>query len=201
MKKKLHKKNRLFSIYVYILIFTCMITALSMARYQSIYTSSGVAAIASWKIKVNNEDVTGSGTTLTNTIQLIPDENTNVVSGKLAPGYGGYFDITIDPTDTEVTFDYSVRLDNTTLPTDIEFIGYIMGTDGTSQDATEITDNTITGTMNIDNNTPFDSSDIINIRVFWMWNDVRSNDATHTAEATSGTNYTVGVEISMTQII
>ena len=201
MKKRLLKSNKMYIRTIYLLIITCMMTAFSMAKYQSIYTSSGVASIATWSIKVNDVDLTGEGTTLTNKIELKPDETSNVVSGKLAPGYGGYFDIALNPVGTEVSFNYNLKLDNSNLPADIEIVGYTIGTSGTSENATPIVDNTITGTMSLTNNTAFSSSDTQNIRIFWIWNDVRSKDAVHTSAATSGTDYAVGVEVIVTQII
>lgn len=197
--RKQQNNSKMFRRLIYLLAITSIVTGLSMAKYQSIYNPSGKALIAKWSIKVNSEDITGEGTTLTNVITLVPDESTNVATGKLAPGYGGYFDVVIDPTGTEVGFDYTVNLDTSSLPTDIVLVGYNIGTEGTKDDATAITDNTITGTKDLINNTAFTADSIETIRVYWMWNDVRDNDAAHTSNATSGTEYSVGVEVIVTQ--
>lgn len=197
--KKRQNNSKMFRRLIYLLAITSIVTGMSMAKYQSIYNPSAKALIAKWSISVNSEDITGEGTTLTNVINLVPDESTNVVSGKLAPGYGGHFDIVINPTGTEVSFDYTINLNTASLPTDIVLVGYNEGTTGTKDDATAITNNTITGTMELPNNNAFTAQDIKTIRVYWMWNDVRDNDTTHTNSAISGTEYSIGVEVIVTQ--
>jgi len=199
MKKA--KKRKPNMILIYLLVITSLVTGLSMAKYQSIYTPSATALIANWSLKINNEDITGEGTTLTNQITLVPDETENVSEGKLAPGHGGYFDIVIDPTGTEVSFDYTINVDMSALPTDIVLAGYNIGTTGTREDSTAITDDTITGTMELQENAPFTDQDIRTIRIYWMWNDVRDNDAVHTSAGISGNTYSVGVEVVVTQVI
>lgn len=197
MKKK-HRKP-LYTKIIYLLAITCLVTGLSMAKYQSIYDSSGVALIASWSIKVNDDDIT-EGTTLEQQITLVPQQSTNVVNGKLAPGYGGYFDIEIDPTGTEVSFDYIITLDVTQLPTDVEIVGYTMGTEGTAETATPITNNQITNSVTL-GDSAFNEQNVQNIRVYWMWNDVTDNNSVHTAEAISNAEYKVGVNVTVTQKI
>ena len=39
------------------------------------------------------------------------DENTTVKNGRIAPGTTGYFDIEIDPTLVDVSFDYEITFD------------------------------------------------------------------------------------------
>lgn len=200
MKKHLNNSNMIRRL-IYVLAITSIITGLSMAKYQSIYSPSAAALIAKWSIQVNDNDITGEGTTLSNVITLVPDESTNVVNGKLAPGYGGYFDVIIDPTGTEVSFNYQINLNTSNLPTDIVLVGYNIGTEGTKDTATAITDNTITGNMQLQNNTPFTNADVRTIRVYWMWNDIRDNDATHTDTAMGDATYSVGVEVIVTQVV
>lgn len=189
--------NRLICMFA----ITSIVTGLSMAKYQSIYTPSASALIAKWDIKVNDKVISEEGTTMSNVITLVPDESSNVVNGKLAPGYGGYFDIIIDPTGTEVSFNYSINLDTSNLPTDIILTGYNVGTNGTNESANTISNNTIQGNMPIQNNTPFSSTDIQTIRIYWMWNDIRENDEVHTASAIGEKQYSVGVEVIVTQVI
>ena len=199
MKKA--KKTKSNMILIYLLVLTSVVTGLSMAKYQSVYTPSASALIANWSLKINNEDITGDGTTLTNQITLVPDATENVSEGKLAPGHGGYFDIVIDPTGTEVSFDYTINVDMSQLPTDIVLAGYNIGTTGTREDSTPITDNTISGTIELENNEPFSEQDVETIRVYWMWNDIRDNDAVHTTAGISGNTYSVEVEVVVTQVI
>lgn len=160
-----------------------------------------MALIAKWNIKVNNKNVTTEGTTLNNMITLIPNETSNVVEGKLAPGHGGYFDIAINPEGTEVGFDYKIVLDVTSLPIDVTLTGYNIGTSGDSSNVTEIIDNTITGTMNLPSTSVFTTEDTKNFRFYWIWNDVRENDEQHTLAATGTGQYSIGVSVTLTQKI
>lgn len=160
-----------------------------------------MALIAKWNIKVNNKDVTTEGTTLNNMITLIPNETSNVAEGKLAPGYGGCFDIAINPEGTEVGFDYTIVFDITSLPTDVALTGYNIVTSGDSSDLTEIIDNTITGTMNLPSTSVFTTEDTKNFRIYWIWNDVRENDEQHTLAAIEDEQYSIGVSVTVTQKI
>ena len=196
------KTNKLYRQTIYLLILTCVITFLSMAKYQKIYNLTATAAVANWSIKVNDIDITGDGGTVTNQIELKPEQSEKVIEGKLAPGHGGYFDVRIDPTGTEVNINYKIVLDTSNLPTDVVLAGYnIGGTTTTSDGATPIQDNTINGEISISENRAFDITDTEIVRIFWMWNDVRENDSVHTATATDGQEYNVGVNVTVTQVV
>ena len=198
-KVKVHSNSKLYRYFIYLIVITAIVTGISMAKYQSVYTPSGKAVIANWAIKVNTEDITADGTTAAKDITLVPETSANVAEGKLAPGYGGYFDITIDPTGTEVGFDYDIELDVSKLPTDITITEYdLMKATETTADLA-ITNNKIEGEFTLAENESFNADDVTTFRIYWMWNDVRANDATHTATAIGNGDYSVGVELCVTQ--
>jgi hypothetical protein len=71
-------------------------------------------ALGQWTILVNDVDVTSQSVDFDiDTINY--DTDVNVVNGKLAPGLGGYFDIAIDPSGTEVSVRYDITFDTTEL--------------------------------------------------------------------------------------
>ena len=71
-------------------------------------------ALGQWTILVNDVDVTSESVDFDiDTINY--DTDVNVVNGKLAPGLGGYFDIAIDPSGTEVSVRYDITFDTTEL--------------------------------------------------------------------------------------
>lgn len=198
--KKVVSNSKLFNKLLYLLVLTSIITSLSMAKFQNTYTPSGKAAIANWSIKVNTQDITLDGTEENKQITLVPEESENVVSGKLAPGYGGYFDITLDPTGTEVGFDYTLKLDMSNLPTDITITEYdIIKNSITSESDLIINNNKIEGEFELSDNESFSSENITTFRIYWVWNDVRENDAVHTATAIGNGEYSVGVSVCVTQ--
>ena len=70
---------------------------------------------ATWKILINETDITKENTKnfTINQINVTGDTHTEI--GKLAPGLSGNFNILIDPTDTDVSIKYEVTFDLTNL--------------------------------------------------------------------------------------
>ena len=60
---------------------------------------------------VNDTDITSGVNTKFFVDEIIWNPSDNVKSGKLAPGVSGYFDIVIDPTDTDVSVRYDINFD------------------------------------------------------------------------------------------
>ena len=76
---------------------------------------------AKWNININNTALSGESTTFSvDNIQV--DENTYNKDNKLAPGTTGYFDIEIDPTDTDVSIRYDIDFDFTALSNSISVL-------------------------------------------------------------------------------
>ena len=68
--------------------------------------------LGKWNIKVNNTDVTNdeSKSYTIDTINLMNSQN--VKEGKIAPGTKGNFQITIDPTYTQVSFRFDIIINS-----------------------------------------------------------------------------------------
>ncbi len=67
--------------------------------------------VADWNIKINNTNVTNGVTEQFTITDIHFGGDSNVRSGKLAPGTSGYFTLAIDPTDTQVSVRYEILLD------------------------------------------------------------------------------------------
>ena len=80
------------------------------SRYVADTTGNFKMSFAQWQILVNNDDITNSSSSSI-TINPVIDENKYVESNKIAPSSSGYFDISIDPTNVDVSFNYSITLD------------------------------------------------------------------------------------------
>lgn len=65
--------------------------------------------IAKWNILINETDINQNKKIIINNFQV--DESSTVKSGKIAPGTTGYFDIEINPTNTEVSIRYDITFD------------------------------------------------------------------------------------------
>ena len=95
----------------------------SYAKYKKNINGSMVMNMAKWQILVNNEDIKNK-TTLTNNLTPVFNGTQYIESGIIAPGASGYFDIEIDPNDTDVAFSYEISItENSTYP-DIKLDGY-----------------------------------------------------------------------------
>lgn len=86
--------------------------AYSLFESSRVNTSS--ISVAKWQVKINNDNISGSSSTFTiNNINWTESEN--VKSGKVAPEMDGYFDIEIDPNNTETSVRYDITFDFTNL--------------------------------------------------------------------------------------
>lgn len=66
--------------------------------------------------KINGADVLKGTSEEFNMQQFVVDENENTKPGKMAPGTTGLFELSIDPTDTQISvrYDISIVLDEIT---------------------------------------------------------------------------------------
>lgn len=88
----------------------CSILTIKETYSKYITSAEGNAnlSIASWKIKINDQNIL-SNTSITNTINPIFEGNENVTDGYIAPKSKGYFDIIIDTTNVDVSYEYIVN--------------------------------------------------------------------------------------------
>ncbi len=174
------------------------------ARYLSETSGNAEVSAAVWSMKVNTEDVT-TGTTLANNLPVTLNESTLVAAGKIAPGRGGYVDLEIDPTGTEVAFDYTVEIDPATgenLPSGFQVTGYAIKSGESYPTATSITGGTFTAgvelaTDNDGSRIAMDDTKKVNCRVYFDWVNNEANNAEDTKA--EGTEITVPITITLSQ--
>lgn len=192
---KVRHKNRYkrFLLFYSFLVFSLFIYN-SLARYTAITENTGTVDIALWNIKINSETIENNAQQMTNVLKLVPNENSNTTQNKLAPGQSGYFDISINPEETEVSVEYSIFFDTTLLPSEITITGYKKNENETIQ---TITNNTISGEIVLDSSKQkLTSSNTDNYRIYWMW------DATSNTEfPTENINYSIIAKINIQQKI
>ena len=85
----------------------------SYGLFESKNTLSVDSNIAKWNILVNGTDIKNSETFVVDKINLV--NNDNVISGKMAPGSYGYFDIMIDPDGSDTSIRYDISFDFSSL--------------------------------------------------------------------------------------
>lgn len=122
-----------------------------------------------WQIVVNSNDITDNSVS---TINITPTmkPNEHVEENTVAPSSGGYFDIVIDPSNVDVSFDYSISLDliNENMP-DLMISEYAF-LSNTYKDGDDITyipleNSTITNTYELSEN----NKEPFTIRVCFEW--------------------------------
>lgn len=91
------------------LSFLFCVMSNTYSRYVADATGNLKMSFAQWQILINNEDITNN---TSSSIVLTPviDTNDYVKSNKIAPSSTGYFDININPSNVDVSFNYSINL-------------------------------------------------------------------------------------------
>lgn len=102
--------------------------------------------LGKWTVLINDVDVTKELEFDINTINW--NENENVKSNKIAPGVSGYFDITIDPTDTDVSVRYDAIFDFSVFENTNIVVNSISEIDG--KNVVKTAENTYTGVIELD---------------------------------------------------
>ena len=154
----------------FVSLFLCIITLQdTYAKYVSSVSETVSAAIARWRMLVNDYDIRNSSTT-TNLITPVFAGSENVASGVIAPTATGYFDIVVDASGTDLSFVYTITIANNedSLVSDIVITGCTL-----NGQALNISNNTVTGSIRL-------SDQRVNtIRVFIEWNDGNGSTMTN----------------------
>ena len=192
------------------LALTVSLMSNTYSRYVADTTGSLEVQFAKWKILVNKNDITSGNVS---SIELTPviDENENVVQNKLAPSSKGYFDIEIDPTNVDVSFDYEISLEvlNENIP-DLLVTKYSLIKSDTDLDKdviemNDIVNNVISGTFRY-KNVASGSDEVFafkpfTIRVYFEWVDKEGvstmNDEADTQIGVNAENYTLQIKANI----
>lgn len=132
--------------------------------------------LGKWTILVNDVDVTEEDVDF-EIDNIVYEGNATVKTGRLAPGVGGYFDISIDPTNTDVSVRYDITFDYTELEATGTAINVTSVSEVSGKNIIRTGLNTYTGVINlseIENN----QVDSIRTRINW------TNDETKNASDT-----------------
>ena len=154
---------------------------ISYAKYKKNINGSMVMNMAKWQILVNNEDIKNK-TTLTNNLTPVFNGTQYIESGIIAPGASGYFDIEIDPNDTDVAFSYEISItENSTYP-DIKLDGYEINA-GNTPNKSPLVNNKVSGNV-------AKGGSAFTIRVYVLWYDESNNSMDNSTDANLAVNNT-----------
>ena len=148
----------------YVIIAVFLILETTLARYTNVYNSQTGTQVAKWNIKINNTNITNQ----TDTINLIIKDENGDVADIIRSGDTGYVEIEIDPSGTEVSIEYSIGLSfikgNLSMNSSIQFTEYSLN-DESSRHA--ITNNTISGTVNLDGKSQLTNLEKRQYKIYW----------------------------------
>lgn len=190
----------------------------SYARYANSISNDTNVDFRTWRILVNNVDVTYNYTTTMQFTPTVIDRTNYVRSGKFAPGSTGYFDIYINPTAVKTNYTASFSVSKTGSVSNLKVIGYSKLNTNAATTSPQETFQKQDGTYDDTNvfSLPFISQGTINntsyyVRIFFKWIDNYNNTSTNSSDSAIGesvgngndqsVNYNIAVTITFTQLL
>ena len=104
-------KNILVVVSLILVFITIYIIRDTYGLFESKNIMNTNTNIAKWNVLINGTDIKSGENFVVNSVNIVGSDS--VKNGKMAPGTEGYFDILIDPTDTDTSILYSVTFDFT----------------------------------------------------------------------------------------
>jgi len=179
---------------VLFVIASLAITLSLMSNTYSRYVASSDGNIeiefAKWQLLVNNTDIT-TNTVSNITFEPIIEANSNVANGKVAPSSIGYFDIEIDPTNVDVSFNYNIDLsiENADIP-DLVITKYALVPEGYLE-GDKLTFENITNNL-INNTVLYNGEEFkkFTVRIYFQWIEGESSTMSDVEDTIIGNNAT-----------
>lgn len=185
----MNKSNFVARLSVLTIALTLVTTSLiggTLAKYTTEVTGDGSATVAKWSFEAHDESGATFAVTLTDTA------DTNVTSGKIAPGSKGSFNIEIDATGSETALDYTIEFTN--FKNKIDNLKFY--SDATRTVDTEID---LTNTKAFDGSIALaESNKKVTKTVYWEWKD-GVNNASDTDAGKAPTEMTFDIKVTGTQ--
>ena len=191
MKKKMYFTLALALIFLSLTVF---LIHDSYAKYLTTLNETTNISVARWRILVNNNDIRNNSSA-TAVITPVFNPNSHIASNIIAPTSTGYFDLVIDSSGADVSFNYTVdvSVNNQSAVQDLVVTGY------------QINNGAVVNTVNtpLIQNTVLYSSGVTTttIRVFIQWDDSNSASMTNAQDTlAAGGTAKMDVYLSFTQL-
>ena len=194
------KRNIKFqSIVILLVVFFAINMFYTLGRFSNTVFGNTSLTIAKWFLLINNEQISGNTTVLSSATPLV---NSNDGTTNIDVGDECYFDITLNPSTTEVAVNYTISIDLTdassTLPTGTKIKKYekynIDGTQLISTTNVNATSLTINDNMNLANSgVALASSDAVKYRIYCQMPDF--------ANLVQNTALSITPQITVSQIL
>lgn len=176
-------------------ILIAIIVGCTYALFESTRINTSMVDIAKWQVKINGDNIDGSSDTFT-VNSFVWSTSENVKSGKAAPGLDGYFEIVLDPNNTDTSIRYDLTFDFSGLDEDQFRVDRIV----------EINDKTIyrTGESTYSNIITLDeirNNETNTIRVYIEWVEDEANNDKDSALVLNDIDLKIPVQVDIIQYI
>ena len=195
---------KILGVFIPLCLLLCIMSN-TYSRYVADTTGNLKIAFAQWQILVNNDDITNNTSSSVNLTPII-NENKYVENNKIAPSSSGYFDISIDPSNVDVSFNYQITLNivNDNIP-DLIISKYAILDKNHKENDTitykTIENNIIQGSLDLNeiattsDEIVTDSDEVVNnsfepfiIRIYFEWYEGESEKMNDESDTIIGTN-------------
>ena len=159
-------KQRIFLLIACISLFNCLnLIQDTFAKYSSDVNASTNISIAKWNILVNNKDIKNNSD-FSNSVVAVFTGNENVSDGVIAPTAEGYFDVSVNVSNVDVSFkmNMDVNVSNDSAVKDLIITGYSVN----NGPITVLNTSSYTLTSNI---SYLDTTRIFTYRFYVKWDD------------------------------
>lgn len=174
-------------------ILTYFLLVATYGVFESKVLNGSQIKLAAWKVEVNNTSITNEEKTFT-IDDIVCSESNDVLKGKLAPGIEGYFDILVDPKDTEVSVRYDIIYDIDYLQS-VNKAFVITKIEETSNKQLILTDkHTYTGVI------PLNTGSHV-IRTYIKWEDIEDNGYNDYITGTTSTLFELPIKVNISQYL
>ena len=106
------KRKIIFFVALMSLLYCITLMQDTYAKYVSSAVENAELTIARWSILINDQDVVNESN-FTDTISPVFNGSTNIASDVIAPTAQGYFELLLNGTNTDVSFQYTISIDTT----------------------------------------------------------------------------------------
>ena len=197
MKANNKIKVLLMRLTLIMLVITIYVISTTYALFQRQIKGSVVKNVGKWSIKINGADVLKGTSEEFNMQQFVVDENENTKPGKMAPGTTGLFELSIDPTDTQISvrYDISIVLDEITN----DKVQLISVEKDSTNNIVKTAENTYTGIIPLEE-IEKGAIDLVKIKFCWE-NDERNNMVDSEIGTIINSKIQIPVKVNITQYL
>ena len=176
------KYKKIIIILIVIICFLYLKMNSTYTSYESEVNGSVDSAIANWNIKVNDTLITDA-VMEDIPINTVEWDTTHIREGKAAPGSSGVITLTVDPTTTDVSFDYELTIIDNSV--DVNKLLTVTSVTATSGDLVK-DNNSYHGSMKLED---IQKNQVITILISVLWDDYGQDTVVVPSEDVDGDDF------------